>query len=767
MKNQKNNSGKVFLKAFVDTLVIVGSAALVFPRAIISFIKSFSKMGTKSLERVKRVRLNSPSVFFGRLVSGFYTYILKLVGLISSRISKPNAFHLKPRGRGRPRKSNWGTFLRKTFPFLGGVVFGVAFFLIPWTVYSWYRDLPRPEILSENIVKCTKILDRKHRLLYEICPLERSDPITLNQVPKDMINATLAIEDSEFYKHGGFRVLSILRALKETTLNQNLQGGSTITQQLVKLSLLSPERTIARKINELVLSILVERTYSKDQILEMYLNFAPYGGNVVGIESASQKYFGKNTWELDLAEESILAGLPTAPSVYSPFVNIQAAKMRQRLVLDRMVELKYISKESAEEAFNEELIFSPQKDFIRAPHFVDFVRLELEKMYGKRYANYGGLTVVTTLDLDIQDAAQKIISEEVEKSKYLNISNGASIVLSAKTGEILSMVGSKDYFDTKNDGVFNVAISERQPGSSIKAVTYSLAILKGYRASTVVDDSPTTIRSPYGSYTPVNYDGKYHGKVSVRAALANSYNVAAVNVLRSLNIDDMVVLGKKMGLTTWEADGNYGLSITLGGRETRLIDLTNVYGTLSRGGVFVPTTPFMEIKDSKGNVILKESVAEERAIPEEVAYIITNILSDRIARLPAFGVNNFLSILGHTVAVKTGTTDLKRDNYTVGYTPSYVVGVWVGNNDNRPMNPNLASGLSGAAPAWNKIMSFLIKDTQNEQFPLPPNIVFKTFSECGNVKEVYVKGTEPKSLSCKKESEKDKKDKEKKKDEGR
>ncbi len=773
-----NSLKKRIVKLFVDIIVILGSSILVIPRFIVSLIQFLY------FKLLSFVRSTVPLLTSLREKMNSYRRKVRSIGesIKNVRISKVKLHSNKSlitRKKVRQPKNIKRKAARKRYGLLKLVKFiissKVSWYLfglvsaglisIPILLYVWYRQLPRPELLMDSTTKCTKILDRKLRLLYEICPEVRSDPVELKDVSKFMVDATLAVEDSKFYQHKGFRALSILRAAKETILDDNVQGGSTITQQLVKLTLLSPERTISRKIKELVLSLLVEAKFSKNEILEMYLNNAPYGGNIVGIGSASDRFYGKNSADLTLAEASMLAGLPSAPSIYSPFVNLKIAKERQKLTLERMLKLGFITQDQMKQALLEEVRFAPQQDFIRAPHFVDYVRGELERIYGKRYVNFGGLTVVTSLDLDEQDKVQEIITKQVEDDKRLNISNGAAVVLDARTGEIIAMVGSKDYFDSTNDGEFNAAVSFRQPGSSIKPVTYSLALMKGYKASTLIDDSPVVIRDGSGVYAPVNYDGRYHGKVTLRAALANSYNIPAVKVLRTLNIDEMVNLGKQMGLTTWEADGNYGLSITLGGKETRLLDLTNVFGTLARGGYYTAVKPFLSIRDAKGFSLYKYQVDTKRAISPEVAYIITNILSDRIARMPTFGVNNYLSVAGHTVAVKTGTTDLKRDNYTVGYTPSYVVGVWVGNNDNTPMNPNLASGLSGAAPAWNKIMASLIVGTVNEDFPLPGNVIVKVYKDCGNFQEIYVKGTEPAKMECAKQDTNKEKDKSKPKDE--
>lgn len=731
----------LLLKIVIDVFVFVGNAALIVPKVLISIVFHFIKL-CLSVAKLPVKLVIKISDFFKKRAP--------------TNLSAPKpASKKKKRNQKETFKIPVGIWL-KIFSY--GVCFSFLIVFVPSVVFSWYRDLPSPQLLDQAVTRCTEILDRKMRLMYQICPDKRSQPVGLEKISPKLIDATLAIEDSAFYSHIGIRPLSMLRAFKANLDGEIVQGGSTITQQLVKMSLLSPERTYTRKIKELVLALMVERKYSKDQILQMYLNNAPYGGNIVGVETASEKFFGKKASELNLAEASMLAGLPTAPSIYSPFTSFELAKERQQQVLERMVMLGYIKPEEKDIAYAEELTFIAQEDFIRAPHFVDFVRAELESQYGKRYVDFGGLTVVTSLDLDVQAYVQQIVREEVDKIKYLNATNGAAVVMNAKTGEILAMVGSRDYFDTKNGGAFNVASSyNRQPGSTIKVVTYSLALSRGFKTTSVIDDSPISIKSGTEVYTPVNYDGKYHGKVTLRAALANSYNIPAVNVLRQLNLDDMVNLGRDMGLTNWRADGNYGLSITLGGKETRLVDLTNVYGTLARGGVYKPIKPFIKITDSLGYDIYKGDTIEKRVLSDGVAYIMTNILSDYYARLPAFGTRNFLSIPGHVVAVKTGTTDLKRDNYTVGYTPTYVVGVWVGNNNNSPMSQFLASGLTGAAPIWNRVMTSLLNDTPNEQFKIPDSITVKTFTDCGNVKEVYIKGTEPTKVFCQsKESEKSK-----------
>jgi len=656
--------------------------------------------------------------------------------------------------------------------FLWGIIFSIIFLLTPFIVIRWFIELPSPDnLIIEASKQSTRILDRDGRLLYEIYVDRNYNPVKIEQIPDFVVSATIAVEDDKFYEHYGIRIDSIIRAVRNNLSNGGLQGGSTITQQLVKNVLLTPEKTLSRKIKEAVLALLVEAKYSKTEILEMYLNNIPYGGTSWGIQSASQKYFGKNVWELSLSEATLLAGLPTAPTSYSPITDIDAAKLRQKYVLDRMVGLGYISEDESEDAFSEELFFKSQEGFIRAPHFVDYVRKDLERRFGRRYVELGGLTVTTTLDLDLHDKVQSIVAEEVSKNSYLGFSNGASVVMDVKNGEILAYVGSVDYFK-EGWGAYDVVTALRQPGSSIKPVTYALALSGSYTPASIIDDSPIVYKSKGApDYKPVNYDGKYHGKVTLRQALANSYNIPAVKVAKSVGVDNIVLKGKEMGLTNWEVDGSYGLSITLGGKEVRLLDHTNLYGTLARKGIYKEPEVYLSIKDSRGYDIYFDNRVENQVLSSEVTYLLWHILSDNNARLPAFGVNNFLSIPGHKVAVKTGTTDNIKDNWTMGYTPSYVVGVWVGNNDGTPMRQGLASGLTGAAPIWNRVMSEVLKGEPDEVFDMPENVFVKKDEKCG-ISEVFIKGTNiPQSLCPVKdekgEEDDDKKEKDRDKDKER
>lgn len=669
----------------------------------------------------------------------------------SSKTLKPHKVHKKSVILERIfSKLNW---------FLFGFCFATFFIFTPFYIYKWFRELPSPDMLLVDANRrSTKIFDRNGKLLYEIYVDRKYDPVSLDQIPDFVINATVAVEDDIFYSHIGLRPDSILRAARETFLAGNMQGGSTITQQLVKNILLTPERTFSRKIKEAVLSLLVEAKYSKDEIMEMYLNNIPYGGTAWGIQSASQKYFGKNVWELDLAEATLLAGLPSAPSAYSPLTDLDLAKGRQKLVLNQMVRLGYISQDEADLAFGKELIFAPQEEFIRAPHFVNFVRKELEKMYGKRYVEMGGLSVYTTLDVDLQDKVQKIVAEEVENNTRFGFTNGAAVVLDAKNSEILAYVGSIDYF-REGWGAYDVVTAYRQPGSSIKPVTYALALASGFTPASVIEDKPIIYKSSGAAdYKPVNYDGNYHGNVTLRAALANSYNIPAVKLAYSVGADNIVKLGRDMGLKNWVVGDGYGLSITLGGKEVRLLDHANVYATFARKGMYKDTTPFLYIKDNKGYEIYNfGGRPENRVLSEEVSYLIWNILSDNAARVPAFGSGNALVVPGYKVAVKTGTTDLIKDNWTMGYTPSYVVGVWVGNNDSTAMNRYLASGVTGAAPIWNRVMSTVLEEKNDEIFDMPSGVFTKYDKDCGR-SEVFIKGSNvPDKLCPKADNDEEKK----------
>ncbi len=635
--------------------------------------------------------------------------------------------------------------------FITGIAFTIIFVFTPYESYQWLKALPNPQLLSRRDLQVTtKIFDRNGILLYEIYQDQNRTPLQLRDIPKNIISATISIEDRDFYRHQGISLKGIARAVKEILLNKQVQGGSTITQQLIKSALLSPEIKITRKIKEVLLAFWAERLYSKNQILEMYLNQVPYGGTAWGIEAASQTYFGKSAKNLTIAEAALLAGLPAAPSEYSPFgLHPNKAFERQKEVLRRMVEDHQITSEEASEALQTPIKFAQPSTAIRAPHFVMYVKDILEKRYGERLVDQGGLQIKTSLDVTIQEKVEELVAKHIEALKPLNVGNGAALVTDPKTGEILAMVGSKNYFDLESEGNVNVTTSLRQPGSSIKVINYAAALENGFTAASLLDDSPITYTTPGSpSYSPVNYDGRFHGMVPFRYALANSYNIPAVKILAKIGVPTMIQLGRKMGITTWTDENRFGLSLTLGGGEVTMIDMAKVYGALANDGKAINSKPILEVTDYTGRVYERNSKSEQytQAIKPETAWIISNILSDNTARIPAFGPSSSLVIPDKTVSVKTGTTDNKRDNWTIGYTPSYVTTVWVGNNDNTPMNPYLTSGITGAAPIWHDIMIELLKN-KSENIPQKPESVIAIPCYYGRT-EYFTKGTEPQTGRC-------------------
>lgn len=623
---------------------------------------------------------------------------------------------------------------------------------------AWFftRALPSPrELETRNVEQTTKIFDRNGNILYNVFADQNRTIAPLSEIPDNLKKATIAIEDKDFYKHKGFDIYGILRAFRKTVFEGNVQGGSTITQQLVKSVFLSPERTITRKIKELYLAFRVETAFSKDRILEMYLNQVPYGGTAWGTSAAAEQYFGKNVKDLTLAEAALLAGLPAAPTYYSPFgQDPQRSIDRQKLVLKRMVEEHYITQKQADEAVREELKFRTSAIDIKAPHFVMYVREYLAQRYGEEIATRSGLKVITTLDLPLQEEAEKIVKKNIDSLVALRVSNGAALVTKPKTGEILAMVGSKDFFDKDIDGNVNVTVANRQPGSSIKPLNYGLALDRHLiTPATVIMDVPTTFLGGPTPYKPVNYDGKFHGSVQVRFALANSYNIPAVKVLAVNGLTEFITKAKEMGISTFTDSSRYGLSLTLGGGEVKMTDMAVAFGVFANEGVRQDLVPLLKVEDSHGRILeeYKDKVGK-KALSKEASFLISSILSDNGARSAAFGTNSGLNIPGKNVAVKTGTTDDKRDNWTIGYTPTYLVAVWVGNNDNTPMNPALASGITGAAPIWNGIMKEVLKDKVTESFKVPSTVhgiqICSTTGglkndACGNRFEYFIAGTEP------------------------
>ncbi len=638
-------------------------------------------------------------------------------------------------------------FMVKFKYFLAGIVGSFLFIFIPLLIVVFLQDLPSPKTLNlGQIPQTTKIYDRNNTLLYQIYANQNRTLVPLSEIPPSLKEATIATEDKDFYKHPGFDVTAIIRSATNNYNSRNLQGGSTITQQLIKSALLTPETSIARKLKELVLAFWTEKTYTKDQILELYFNQIPYGGTAWGVEAASEVYFGKNVKDLDLAESAFLAGIPQAPTVYSPFGSTPNAwKKRQKEVLAHMIEQHYITKQQADDAYAKELTFQAPQTPIHAPHFVMYVKDFLVKKYGLPYVERGGLTVITSLDLKTQEMAQSVVTQEVNNDAYLNLTNGAALVTNPGNGDVLAMIGSKDFYDPGSGNV-NLATAMRQPGSSIKVVTYAAALSKGFTAATILDDSPITFSTGGPTYTPVNYDGKFHGRLPLRLAFANSLNVTAVKTLNQVGVPTFVDLGKHMG-AHWGEPNDYGLSITLGAAETPMVDMATIYGTVANGGVRVDLNPVLKITDYKGNVVEQKDKDPQgtRVLDEGVSYIVSDILSDNNARSMEFGSNSPLFIPGQYVSVKTGTTDWKKDNWTIGFTKNILVTVWVGNNDGSPMSQSLASGITGAAPIWNRIMTNMLAISPSPNRPAPPVDIVEKY--CGGRNELFVRGSEN-SVNC-------------------
>lgn len=600
--------------------------------------------------------------------------------------------------------------------FVALVVFGIVSFI---ALFAWFsRDLPQPGQVVRREGFSSKIFDREGALLYDLYEEERRNPVQFADLPDNLKNATVAIEDKDFYKHGGFDFLTIIRIPYNMIFRGRVVGGSTLTQQLVKNALLTNERTIIRKFKELVLSIQIERKFSKDEILEMYLNEAPYGGNAWGVGTAVEIYFNKPLSELSLLESAFLAGLPQRPSVYSPYSgkfdenNEPYWKMRTTGVLNAMKENGYITDLAYEEALAQmnDLIFERAASEIKAPHFVFYVQNQLEEMFGEDLVARGGLKVTTTLDWELQELAQTAVAEEVATVEKYQISNGAAIAVQPQTGEILAMVGSKDYFDSEIGGQFNVAVDAlRQPGSSIKPITYLGMIQRGFMPATMLMDVETTfahneLEKPY---VPKNYDGQFRGPVSLRQSLGSSLNIPAVKALAIVGLDHFLSLAYEMGLDTLEPTTEnmkrFGLAVTLGGAEVHMIDLAEAYSSFANSGKKVEPVSILKVEDSEGKVLYEYRQSEGKQIidPGE-AFLINHILSDNNARLLAFGANSLLNT-GRPIAVKTGTTNNMKDNWTIGWSQEVLVATWVGNNDGTEMS-YVASGITGASPIWRRII---------------------------------------------------------------
>jgi len=634
------------------------------------------------------------------------------------------------------RLASW----RHTFLATILALFGLGFFIVGG-IFVAVAVTPVPDIgsfASRQIDQSTKIYDRTGQiLLYDYNRDARREVVSISAISPNAINATIAIEDSSFYEHGGIRLTSIFRAILADVLEGSLsQGGSTITQQVVKNTLLTSKKSIIRKIHEWVLALKLEQTYSKEQILEVYLNNIPYGGTLYGVEAAAETYFGIPAKDLSLAEAAYLAAMIQAPSYYSPGGARRAElDARKDLVLGRMRTLGFIEEAAYAQAAAERVSFAPAgKSSISAPHFVFYVLSQLEERYGPN-ALISGLKVTTTLDADLEARAESIVHQyALENEKKFKASNASLVALDPSSGQILAMVGSRDFFDTAIDGQYNATLALRQPGSAMKPFIYSLALLRGYTRNTVIFDAPTqfsTVCKPSDTsnnkspcYAPSNYDNTSRGPMTFETALAQSINIPAIKVLYLVGIQQAINLAKSFGLTTLGDPGQYGLTLVLGGGEVRLLDLVGAYATFANEGVRNTPTGILQVADGKGFMLESYVPQPSSVLPANIARSISAMLSNARARLPEYPLDSPLSFPGYEIGVKTGTTDDTKDAWVVGYTPSIALGVWVGNNDNSPMVKSVAGFI--AAPLWHEAMAYAVSKYPKAYFgepdPLSPSV---------------------------------------------
>jgi len=612
--------------------------------------------------------------------------------------------------------------------------------------------------------------------LYKIYKDENRTLIRLDSLPKFVKDAFLSAEDKDFYSHKGFSLTGLIRAVYKNLFADKLEGGSTITQQLVKNTVLTPEKTITRKIKEIILAVETEHLFSKDKIFEMYLNQISFGGPAYGIQEAARQYFDTDAKDLDLAQAAYLAGLTRAPSKYSPFgAQPELAISRQQWVLKQMYQDGFISETELSQSLSESLNFQSAKIEIKAPHFVMLIKNLLVDQLGENEVTQGGLKVYTTLDLKLQNQVQKIVTEEVGKLKALHVGNGSALVTNPKNGDVLVMVGSTDYFNLKQNGQVNLTTSLRQPGSSIKPLNYALSFENGNGPATTIEDRPITFHlSGQESWTPKNYDGKFHGTITLRQALASSYNIPSVLLLAKNGPANFAVFAQKLGITSWTDSSRFGLSMALGSLEVRMVDLATAYSAFANQGISTPLHTILKIEKPDGKSLRLsscpsyiKSIAEnstanaedsscnpKKSISAATAYLISDILNDNSARSPAFGTNSILNIKNAKVSVKTGTSNDLKDNWTIGYSQNFLVATWVGNNDNTPMS-QIASGITGASPIWAKIFYQILTTNQEPNNLTQPDDLIKvpiclltgtlTCTGCPTRIDYFIKGSEPKT----------------------
>lgn len=634
----------------------------------------------------------------------------------------------------RLRKKFGRSFVWFEFAAIGGIA---LFLFIFGAGIIWATVAPLPSIEnfeSRKVAESTKIYDRTGSIiLYDVHGSMRRTEVPFEDISINIRNATIAIEDDTFYQHNGFRPRSFLRAvLVNLRLRQGIigQGGSTITQQVVKNTLLTKDKTLVRKAKEIILAIRLERVYTKDQILATYLNEAPYGGTIYGVEEASRYYFGISAKDVTLAQAAYLSALPQAPTRYSPYgSHLDELEGRKNLVLKRMHELGFIDDAAYEEALAEKVEFLNESDSgIKAPHFVFYVREYLEEKYGADTVANGGLQVTTTLDYDLQQKAEEIVRKHaLENEKNFNAENAGLVAIDPKTGEILTMVGSRGYFDEDIDGMVNVTVTPQQPGSAFKPFVYATAFEKGYTPDTIVFDLKTQFTAHCAAndlethgdcYSPGNYDNVFRGPMTLRNALAQSVNIAAVKVLYLAGVQDSIETARKLGITTLADKDQYGLTLVLGGGEVYLLDMVGAYATFAHDGVKNAPASILNVADRDGEILEEYAEHPERVIEPQVSRLISDVLSDNVARAPAFGETSALSFTEYAVAVKTGTTNDYRDAWIVGYAPTLAAGAWAGNNDNSPMEKRVAGFI--VAPLWREFMDYALQKYPPEPF-VPPS----------------------------------------------
>jgi len=618
---------------------------------------------------------------------------------------------------------------------IGGVMLGLV---LVGVAFLWVSTLEIPDLSTfeqRRVLQSTKIYDRTGQiLLYDLHQDVKRTLVPYEEISRHIKNATVAIEDDTFFQHWGVRPLSIMRAAISNLQGGDLlggQGGSTITQQVIKNSILVQEKTLTRKIKEAILALRLEQALTKEQILNHYLNESPYGGTLYGVEEASLSFFGKRATDITLPEAAYLAALPQAPTRFSPYGNNRhLLEARKNLVLDKMLQHEFITQEEHQAAKEAEIEFLPQATTgIRAPHFVMYIREQLARQYGEEALAERGFKVITTLDYELQAEAEEIVKRNALKNETtFNASNAALVAIDPTTGDLLTMVGSRDYFDENIDGNYNITLADRQPGSSFKPFVYAAAFLKGYTPATTLFDVQTqfstsceanNFTSEDGCYSPVNYDGLFRGPISMRNALAQSLNIPAVKALYLAGVGPSLKIARDAGITTLTDPSRYGLTLVLGGGEVKLLELTGAYGIFANEGKKYPTRSILRIEDSNGTVIEETRPQDEQVLNREVALQISDVLSDNVARTPLYGPNSLLNFGEKRVASKTGTTNDKRDAWIVGYTPNLVVGAWAGNNNNQSMSE--ISGLI-ITPLWREFMNVALAKIDSRSFPEPAAI---------------------------------------------